>query len=169
MPIPRFDNAEVVKREGRPDKYFEFKAIHSMVAGQTYHVVAFLKTSSNLVFSEPVSFLSLGSEGYGFERFEFDDPIYFGDTITVTGRNFSPVPTTIHAGVVNGQTVCIDGSVSDKAYLKKSCSFRTELLRPHRLHPGHLELHAFHGVLLWFGRCDFSPHKKQIRGKLERS
>src|SRR5690554_2033843 len=39
---PRFGNSEVVKAAGKPEKSFSLKATHSMVAGETYHVVAYL-------------------------------------------------------------------------------------------------------------------------------
>lgn len=87
--LPRFDNSEVIRKAGKPDKHFVLKGEHSMVNGRTYHVVAFLQTSSELVFSAPQSFVSQGAAGFIFEKMEYKEPVFFGDTIMVYGSNFS--------------------------------------------------------------------------------
>src|SRR5690606_3760609 len=87
--VPRFDNSEVVKGSGKPDRSFSLKATHSMVSGNTYFVVAYLKTTNDVVFSQPYEFKSLGSAGFVFEKFEHKEQIYFGDTIKVLASNLS--------------------------------------------------------------------------------
>ena len=86
---PRFGNSEVVKAAGKPEKSFSLKATHSMVSGQTYHVVAYFRTGESVVFSQPYQFKSLGSTGFIFERFEHKERVYFGDTIQVWASNLS--------------------------------------------------------------------------------
>jgi hypothetical protein len=87
--LPRFGNSEVIRQGGKPDKHFVLKGEHSMVKGRTYQVVAFLQTSSGMVFSAPQSFVSQGAAGFIFEKIAFKEPVFFGDTITVYGSNFS--------------------------------------------------------------------------------
>lgn len=86
---PRFGNSEVIKAAGKPEKVFSLKATHSMVSGQTYHVVAYLKTGETVIFSLPYQFKSLGSTGFIFEKFEHKEQTYFGDTIKVHASNLS--------------------------------------------------------------------------------
>jgi len=86
---PRVEYSELVKMEGKPDKFFSLKAVHSMVKGQKYNVAAYIKTTEIVVYSASVSFTSQGSTGFIFEKLEMKDPLYFGDTITVWGSNFS--------------------------------------------------------------------------------
>lgn len=87
--LPRFDNAEVVKESGKPGKQFVLKGEHSMRIGKRYFVVAFLKTSSGYVFSEPYSFTSKGAAGFIYEKLVHNASIFFGDTLTVYGSNLS--------------------------------------------------------------------------------
>ncbi len=86
---PRPENSETLRLNGKPNAQFEIKAEHSMVKGKTYYVVAFLKTESGMVFSQPQSFVSQGAAGFVFEKLEYKEPLFFGDTITVIGSNFS--------------------------------------------------------------------------------
>jgi len=87
--LPRFDNSEVIRQAGKPEKHFVLKGEHSMVNGRKYQVVAFLQTASGVVFSAPQSFVSQGAAGFVFERMEYKEPMFFGDTITVYGSKFS--------------------------------------------------------------------------------
>uniref|UniRef100_UPI0025BDD3EC hypothetical protein n=1 Tax=Cecembia sp. TaxID=1898110 RepID=UPI0025BDD3EC len=87
--LPRIDNAEIVRREGKPSAQFEIKATHSMAFGERYHVAAFMRTASGYVYSAPVEFESKGSEGFIFQRIEIPDLLYFRDTITVFASNLS--------------------------------------------------------------------------------
>src|SRR5690606_21236921 len=68
---------------------FSLKATHSMVAGETYHVVAYLKTGETVIFSQPYGFKSQGSTGFIFDKFEHKEKVYFGDTIKVLASNLS--------------------------------------------------------------------------------
>lgn len=87
--LPRIENAEIVRREGKPSAQFEIKASHSMAFGERYHVAAFMKTESGYVYSAPIEFESKGSEGFIFQRIEIPNLLYFRDTITVFASNLS--------------------------------------------------------------------------------
>lgn len=87
--VPRFNNSEVIRQAGKPERHFVLKGEHSMVNGRTYYVVAFLQTSSGVVFSSPQSFVSQGAAGFVFEKMEYKEPVFFGDTVTVYGSKFS--------------------------------------------------------------------------------
>jgi len=90
---PRVERSELVKAEGIPDKFFSLKAIHSMVKGQTYNVAAYIKTTESTVYSALISFKSEGSTGFIYEKIEMPEPLYFGDTVTVWGKNMSRDPS----------------------------------------------------------------------------
>lgn len=85
----RIETSEIVKQTGRPEDQFKLKAMHSMVQGQKYFVAAFLKTRSGIIYSKPYNFTSQGSEGFIFERIESPESVYFGDTVTIYGKNLS--------------------------------------------------------------------------------
>lgn len=106
---PRVENAEIVKRDGKPTAEFEIKATHSMALGERYHVSAFMRTASGFVYSAPVEFESRGSEGFIFERIELPSPLYFRDTITVFASNLSRS--------ISNYTVSVEGETAFVAEL----------------------------------------------------
>ncbi|WP_162340573.1 Kelch repeat-containing protein [Cyclobacterium salsum] len=88
---PRPAYAEELKQTGKPEKYFILKAEHSMAKGEIYYVVAYVKTLSGVVYSEPHPFVSKGTVGFIFEKFDYNQPLFFGDTVAVYGENLSSV------------------------------------------------------------------------------
>lgn len=60
----------------------------NLTEGLTYQVAAFVISGEFTVYGEPVTFKSLGSEGPKMTGF-LPDSALCGDTITITGRNFS--------------------------------------------------------------------------------
>ena len=86
---PRLGSGEVVKASGKPKSSFKLIGDHSMRKGETYYVVAFIKTDKSTVYSQPMVFISQGSEGFIFEKIEGGPEVYYGDTLSVIGDNFS--------------------------------------------------------------------------------
>jgi len=105
---PRVDRSELVKAEGRPDTFFSMKALHSMVKGQKYNVAAYIKTTESVVYSAIMTFVSEGSTGFVFEKFEMPEPLYFGDTITVWGKNMSRHPSLYQFFIQNAKADIIE-------------------------------------------------------------
>ncbi len=60
----------------------------NLAEGLTYQVAAFVISGEFTVYGEPVTFKSLGSEGLKMTGFSPESALC-GDTITITGRNFS--------------------------------------------------------------------------------
>ncbi|GHB50856.1 hypothetical protein [Mongoliitalea lutea] len=92
-PNPRKGSSEFVKQGGKPDAFFSLDAAHGMKNLEKYYVAAYMITKSNTVYSEGFEFTSQGSDGFIFENITIPDPLYFGDTITVFGKNISRLPT----------------------------------------------------------------------------
>ncbi|GAB2628545.1 hypothetical protein [Belliella aquatica] len=86
---PRENNSEKLSFTGNPSSSFSAIAEHSMAQNTLYYVNAYIKTSKGYVFSEVVRFNSKGSKGFSIESKEIPNPLYFIDTITVRGSNFS--------------------------------------------------------------------------------
>lgn len=91
-PNPRKGSSEFVKQGGKPDAFFSLDAAHGMKSLEKYYVAAYMITKSNTVYSEGFEFTSQGSDGFIFENMTIPDPLYFGDTITVYGKNISRLP-----------------------------------------------------------------------------
>lgn len=91
-PNPRKGSAEFVRQGGKPDAFFALDAAHGMKNLEKYYVAAYMVTKSNTVYSEGFEFTSQGSEGFIFENMTIPEPLYFGDTITVFGKNISRIP-----------------------------------------------------------------------------
>jgi hypothetical protein len=87
--VPSLSQDDFVSAQGRPGESFELTANHSMTVGKKYYVSAFLKTSTSLVFSESVEFVSQGSEGFIITSVDWPDVIYKGQKLLVKGRRFS--------------------------------------------------------------------------------
>ncbi|MCH7398940.1 hypothetical protein MM236_13120 [Belliella sp. DSM 107340] len=79
-----------IKKDGAPESFFELKATHSLEKGKQYAVVAFIKTAEGITHSLPTTFVSDGSPSFIFDRIEYNDKVYFNDTIRVYGKNLSP-------------------------------------------------------------------------------
>ncbi|WP_339923160.1 IPT/TIG domain-containing protein [uncultured Cyclobacterium sp.] len=86
---PIMDNSEVISKQGRPEDQFSMKVEQSLIKGESYAVVAFIQTTTERVYSEPIGFVSQGAPGFTFERFEYKSPVFYGDTITVKGSRLS--------------------------------------------------------------------------------
>ncbi|MFD2037109.1 IPT/TIG domain-containing protein [Belliella marina] len=86
------ENGEVVSRNGKPNKQFKIRANHSMIEGRVYYVAAYLLTPSGIILSQFIPFVSKGSQGFIFNSISTPNEVYYGDTITVHGSNFSSNP-----------------------------------------------------------------------------
>jgi hypothetical protein len=100
---PTYENAEIIKKTGKPGEFFELSARHSMVKGKEYKVAAFIKTDIGIVYSVSVTFVSKGSGGFIFEKMELPQQVYFGDTIIVYGKDFSRVAGNYSIWVSNSE------------------------------------------------------------------
>jgi hypothetical protein len=80
------ESSEIVRASGSPASEFRLKATYGMKAGDEMIVSAFIKTESGVVYSLPYSFVSQGSDGFVFERYEVPSQVYFGDTIRVFAK-----------------------------------------------------------------------------------
>ncbi|MCR9017436.1 hypothetical protein [Aquiflexum gelatinilyticum] len=89
LPQPKIQPLSVTKKSGKPELFFDLVITSSLTKGVTYWVAAFIKTNKNIVYSEPVSFVSTGSGGFFVEKINFKDEVYYGDTVEVIGNNFS--------------------------------------------------------------------------------
>ncbi|WP_339752924.1 IPT/TIG domain-containing protein [Algoriphagus aquimarinus] len=105
---PRVGAGEVIKSEGRPQSTFKLVGDHSMVKGQIYYVVAFIKTSQSIVYSQTVNFKSQGSEGFIIDKLVGGPEVYFGDTLTVYGSRFSTDEANYEVLVNNGKANIVD-------------------------------------------------------------
>lgn len=86
---PTISYADYVSESGAPQENFTLSASYGLIKGTRYYVSAFLRTSSGIVYSSPAEFLSLGSDGFIFDRLEIAQPTYFGDTIHVFAEKLS--------------------------------------------------------------------------------
>ena len=107
---PRVGNDEVVSQIGKPSEFFELKGTHSMRVGEKYQVAAFMKTSKGIVYSEVIAFVSKGSSGFIFEKIETPAEVYFGDTIKVSGNNFSKILSNYEVRVLGVSAQVIEVS-----------------------------------------------------------
>ncbi|MCH7398938.1 hypothetical protein MM236_13110 [Belliella sp. DSM 107340] len=88
-PVPRPENAETISAQGSPSRRFTLIGNHSLQENKTYYVVAYLKSSRGYTFSGSTEFDSRGSKGFTISSIEFPEPLYFMDTIKVSGTGFS--------------------------------------------------------------------------------
>lgn len=86
---PNLNQDDYVSATGRPDKHFELISNHSMTLGKKYYVSAFLRTSTSLVFSKPMEFVSQGSKGFIIKSIEWPEVIYKNQSLIVKGQRFS--------------------------------------------------------------------------------
>ncbi|SEG01273.1 Kelch repeat-containing protein [Algoriphagus boritolerans] len=86
---PNLNQDDYVGAQGRPEAHFELVGNHSMTLGKKYYVSAFLRTSTSLVFSEAMEFVSQGSEGFIINSIEWPEVIYRDQNLVVKGRRFS--------------------------------------------------------------------------------
>ena len=86
---PNLVQDDYVASQGRPGEHFELVANHSMTIGKKYFVSAFLRTSTAVVFSKPVEFVSQGSEGFIVTSVEWPELFYKAQNLVVKGRRFS--------------------------------------------------------------------------------
>lgn len=86
---PRLETGEILKTQGSPPDFFEMFAEHGMVNNITYNVRAFMKTTDGITYSNAIRFRSVGSKGFVINEIIQKDRLYVGDTVTVSGVNFS--------------------------------------------------------------------------------
>ncbi|WP_111670573.1 kelch repeat-containing protein [Algoriphagus litoralis] len=86
---PNLNQDDYVAIQGRPGEHFELVANHSMTVGKKYFVSAFLRTSTAIVFSKSIEFVSQGSEGFIINSVEWPELIYKAQNLVVKGRRFS--------------------------------------------------------------------------------
>lgn len=100
------ETSEIVRSDGSPASEFRLKATYGMNVGDQMIVSAFIRTDSGVVYSEPFSFTSQGSEGFVFERYEVPEQVYFGDTIRVYAKSL-PRSLNQYAVRMQGQSATI--------------------------------------------------------------
>lgn len=105
---PKLETADIVRQVGKPDNVFKLTADYAMQEGMEYFVAAFIKTNRSIVYSEQIKFTSKGSLGFIFESISASDGVYFGDTITVHGRNFSRVSSNYRVQISGFNVGVID-------------------------------------------------------------
>lgn len=103
-----------ISEKGSPGKEFRLKSDHSMPLGTTIYVAAFIKTESGVVYSEPYSFVSQGSEGFIFERLVIPTEVYFGDTIRVLAKKLSR-ESQDYSVLIQGETSLVT-SITDDSF-----------------------------------------------------
>lgn len=86
---PNLNQDDFVSGQGRPDEHFELIANHSLTIGKKYFVSAFLRTTTSLVFSKSMEFVSQGSAGFIINSIEWPDVIYKDQKLVVKGQRFS--------------------------------------------------------------------------------
>lgn len=86
---PNIKTDDFISKKGMPQSYFELLANHSLILGKKYYVAAFLRTSTNLVYSKSMDFVSQGSEGFIVNSVEWPEVIYRGQKLLVKGSRFS--------------------------------------------------------------------------------
>ncbi len=102
---PTISNSDVVKQSGKPDQLFTLKATHAMKLGATYYVAAYVKTQNGITYSKTEKFTSKGSVGFLVEKIEIPNPAYFGDTITIRGKNFSRLRTNYEVEIESARAL----------------------------------------------------------------
>jgi hypothetical protein len=109
---PTLSNSEIISQQGKPEKEFTLKAKHSLIKGKVYAVVAYVQTSSEIVYSEPFEFVSQGTPGFTFEKFEYKSPVFFGDTITVWGNHMSQLVEsyTVNFQAKEAKIISVEGN-----------------------------------------------------------
>lgn len=96
---PRVDFDDFVSAKGKPEEYFELFANHSMNVGDKYYVVAYLKTSELVVYSEAQEFVSQGAKGFVIESVEWPDVIYKNQSVTIKGKRLSRVISNYNVSI----------------------------------------------------------------------
>ncbi len=86
---PNLNTDDYVSAQGRPEAYFELMANHSLTLGRKYYVSAFFRTSSGLIFSKSMEFVSQGSDGFLVKSVEWPEIIYKDQKLLVKGSRFS--------------------------------------------------------------------------------
>ncbi|MCH6201465.1 hypothetical protein MMU07_17925 [Aquiflexum sp. LQ15W] len=89
FPEPKIQPLSVTKMLGKPELFFQMVITTILKKDVNYWVAAYIKTNKNIVYSQPVSFVSTGSGGFFVEKINFNNEVYFGDTVEVIGNNFS--------------------------------------------------------------------------------
>lgn len=103
---PKIGSSEQIAFLGAPSDSFSEIAKAGLQGGRRYAVRAYLKTAEYTVYSSPLSFTSQSTAGFQFERLQYSEPLYFGDTVTVFGKNLSNQISN-YAVSVNGQAVTV--------------------------------------------------------------
>ncbi|RIW13595.1 hypothetical protein D0X99_15220 [Algoriphagus lacus] len=87
---PRVDdiNSEILVQSGKPEREFKMRATQGLTVGKTYIVMAFVRTSSGVVYSVGKKFTSQGSSGFELTKIEVPEIVYFGDELVFEGENF---------------------------------------------------------------------------------
>lgn len=107
-PNPSIETGDVVKQSGKPETIFKLIADYGMRQGSEYFVAAFVRTNRSLVYSEQIKFTSKGSLGFIFDAISAPEEVYFGDTITVSGRNFSRISSNYRVQVMGANAQILD-------------------------------------------------------------
>ena len=91
---PNLENSDkIVNSNNLEEKSFSASITTTLLKNQTYRVRSFLETAEYIVYGDMVEFISLGSQAPLIRSFEPASGTW-GDTITVSGDNFSNLPGT---------------------------------------------------------------------------
>ncbi|MFN3801445.1 hypothetical protein [Belliella pelovolcani] len=107
---PRDNNSEKLSFTGTPNGSFTAEAEHSLTKNGLYYVIAYIKTSKGFVFSDVVRFKSEGSKGFNVQSIEIPSNLYFQDTITVRGSNFSRLISKYQVSVGNTTGIVVEAT-----------------------------------------------------------
>jgi hypothetical protein len=123
--FPTINNADVIKQSGKPDQLFSLKATYAMKLGAKYHVAAYVRTETGITYSKTETFTSKGSVGFIVERIDIPNPAYFGDTITIKGKNFSRIRTNYEVEMESARALVTEvGDDFMKFTIPSNISFR---------------------------------------------
>lgn len=107
-PNPSIETGDLVKQSGKPEVIFKLIADYGMRQGTEYFVAAFVRTNKSLVYSEQIKFISKGSLGFLFDSISAPGEVYFGDTIIVSGRNFSKISSNYRVQMMGTNAQILD-------------------------------------------------------------
>lgn len=87
---------------------FESFVSTALTPGVSYYVCAYVKTTDNIIYGQEVSFTSLGSLGPVVDDFD-PKSAGWGDTIKITGHNFSYLPYSdvVYIGEVRASPIIL--------------------------------------------------------------
>lgn len=91
------------------EKKFSAEVHSALAKGKLYYVAAFVRTSDYLVYGNPVSFTSLGCEAPIIKDFNPKTGSW-GDTIKISGKNFSYKNSSIEVKLGNVSTVFVSST-----------------------------------------------------------